>query len=319
MKLSMLYLFSFIFITVSLCNAQQLVEIVKDFDGNEYHAIKIGNQIWLKENLKSLHYSDGTIIQNVVAYNSDESMANIYGRLYTWDAAMRNSNQEMAQGAAPAGYHIPTHSEWLELENYLGGATVAGGKMKDSGTSLWKSPNTGADNSSDFSALPGGEYDSYYSPNKFSLINENAVFWTSTEISSTKARERYLGYNSSASMIYDWFKVMKYSLRCIKNSQPTGVNDKAGNKIPDDFTLLQNFPNPFNPATTIIFRLNKETFTKLEIFDLLGRKCKTLVNEYLMPGEYRINFNADDLASSVYIYQLTGGNNSISKKLTVLK
>jgi uncharacterized protein (TIGR02145 family) len=181
-------------------------ETVTDFDGNVYNTVTIGNQVWLKENLKSLHYSDGTLIPDVVSYNDSDSLAELYGRLYTWDAAMGNSTEEGAQGIAPDGWHIPSDVEWKELENFLGGASVAGGKMKTTGTEHWASPNTGADNSSGFSGLPAGEFDSHYSPNIFQLLNTHAVFWTSTEINSTKARERYLSYDNRKSSIYDWYK-----------------------------------------------------------------------------------------------------------------
>ena len=110
---------------------------------------------------------------------------------------MRDSTQPGIQGVCPCQWHIPTDQEWSEMENYLGGASVAGGKMKDTGTVYWDAPNTGASNSSGFSALPAGEFDAYYNPNVFRLLSQYAVFWTSTQVSTLKARERYLAYNSS--------------------------------------------------------------------------------------------------------------------------
>ena len=196
-----------------LCISQ---ETVTDFDGNTYNTVTIGTQIWFQENLRSTHYSDGTIIPGAVTYENNESLASTYGRLYTWNAAMKNSTQQMAQGACPDGWHVASAEEWLTLENYLGGSTVAGGKMKT--TTNWKSPNTGASNSSKLSVLPGGEYDAHYSPNVFRLFSEYAVIWTSTEINSEKAREKYLTFESARCFIYDWYKVMKYSVRCIKNT-----------------------------------------------------------------------------------------------------
>lgn len=193
------------------------VYTVKDYDGNVYETIKIGSQIWMKQNLNSTSYSNSTKIPGVATYGNDEANADIYGRLYTWDAAMKNSTIESIEGACPCGWHVPSDTEWLELENYLGGAGVAGSKMKTTGIDFWNTPNTDADNSSGFSALPGGEYDDHDLPNQFRLLNEYAVFWTSTEVSDTKARERYLSYNSAASSTYDWYKNMKYSIRCIKN------------------------------------------------------------------------------------------------------
>ena len=296
-------------------------ETVTDYDGNVYNTIAIGNQVWLQENLKSLHYSDGTEINDVVAYNNDEGMAEVYGRLYTWDAAMRNSNEEGAQGIAPDGWHIPSDAEWKELENFLGGASIAGGKMKTTGTEYWSEPNTGADNSSGFSALPAGEFDSHYTPNTFQLLNTHAVFWTSTEINSTKARERYLSYDNRKSSIYDWYKEMKYSIRCIKDV-PTDVDETE--MLEYNFNLRQNYPNPFNPATTIQYELGKSSNVSIKIYDILGREVRELVNEFKAVGSHKAIWDGKnnigiELSSGMYFYTLTAGNNIESKKMLMIK
>jgi len=214
---------------------------VTDFDGNQYDVLQIGDQYWLKQNLKSLHYSDGELIPDVLSYGHSDSLANIYDSLYTWNAAMRNSTVSMSQGVCPDGWHIPATEEWSALEEFLGGAAVAGGAMKDTGTLYWNAPNTGATNSSGFSALPAGEYDT---PNGvFQLMGQYAVFWTSTQVSSAKARERYFSYNSSASEIYDWFKTLNYSIRCIKTTA-TGMENKLQQHI-------RIIPNPFTDQVTL--------------------------------------------------------------------
>jgi uncharacterized protein (TIGR02145 family) len=79
-----------------------------DFDGNIYQSVILGNQTWLGESLKSLHYCYGSEIPDVVAYNNDENLASIYGRLYTWDAAMNGSTYVSSQGACPCGWHVPS-------------------------------------------------------------------------------------------------------------------------------------------------------------------------------------------------------------------
>jgi uncharacterized protein (TIGR02145 family) len=291
-------------------------ETVTDYDGNVYNTVTIGDQIWLKENLKSLHYSDGTSIPGVLSYNNDDSLAEIYGRLYTWDTAMRDSTQPGAQGVCPCEWHIPTDQEWSQLENYLGGAAIAGGKMKDTGTTFWNAPNTGATNSSGFSALPAGEFDAYYSPNIFQLLNEYAVFWTSTHISTLKARERYLAYNSSASSIYDWFKVMNYSIRCIKDN-PTWMEDES--TTPNKFILMQNFPNPFNPTTIIQFETTHKTFISLKVFNVLGNEIATLINEEKPVGIHKVEWNAKALPSGIYFYKIQAGNFTETKKMVLMK
>ncbi len=290
---------------------------VTDYDGNVYNTVVIGNQTWLKENLKSLHYCDGTLIPEVVAYNNDDSLGVIYGLLYTWDAAMKGLTEPGVQGVCPCDWHVPTDEEWTILENYLGGPGVAGGKMKESGTEHWSSPNTGATNSSGFKALPAGEFDAYYNPNTFQLLNTHAVFWTSTQINQTKARERYLSYDNAASSIYDWYKVMKYSIRCIKDTVTTDIQYETG--LLNHYELFQNYPNPFNPATTIKYEIPVPGFVSLKVFDVLGNKVVTLVEEELQQGQYKVDFNGNGLTSGIYFYQLKVGNYIQTKKMIVIK
>jgi len=294
-------------------------ETVTDYDGNIYNTINIGNQVWLKENLKSVHYSDGTSIPDVLAYNNSDSLKQIYGLLYTWNAAVRNSTQPGVQGVCPCEWHVPTDQEWSELENYLGGASVAGGKMKDTGTTYWDSPNTEATNSSGFTGLPAGEYDT--NQGKFQLLRQYAVFWTSTAVSTLKARERYLSYNSSASLIYDWYKVLNYSIRCIKDD-PTGIEDESF--APNKFKLMQNYPNPFNPSTNIQYTLSGKQFVTLRVHDVLGNEIQTLVNEEKSAGTYEVEFKSHssyvkNLPSGVYIYRLQAGSFVQIRKMVLLK
>ena len=134
---------------------------VTDIDGNIYKTIKIGNQWWMAENLKTVHFSDGMAAASYI-YNNDETNL-IFGRLYTWRTVVNgttdtHNNPSTIQGIAPIGWHIPSKAEWEELINYLGGVDVAGGKLKKEGETHWKNPNTGATNQSLFSALPGGMY-----------------------------------------------------------------------------------------------------------------------------------------------------------------
>lgn len=135
-----------------------------DYDGNIYNTVKIGNQLWMVENLKVTHYRNGDYLEYVGTgedwSNSPEGVfcdykdyapfANVYGRLYNRKAITDVRN------ICPEGWRLPKQEDWTELFNYLGGAHVAGGKLKEVGTSHWASPNTGATNSVGFTALPGG-------------------------------------------------------------------------------------------------------------------------------------------------------------------
>jgi uncharacterized protein (TIGR02145 family) len=159
---------------------------ITDADGNLYHTITIGSQVWTVENLKTTKYRDGTSIPNVTDntdwynlttgaycnYNNDETNVATYGRLYNWAAVTD------AHNLAPPGWHVPSYTEWYTtLMNSLGGCSVGGKKLKDN--VLWN-----GDNSSGFKALPAGRRYSGNGPNGpatfFSAINSNADWWTST-------------------------------------------------------------------------------------------------------------------------------------------
>lgn len=196
---------------------------VMDFDGNGYYSVSIGNQVWLIENLRVTHYRNGEPIPNIAdgvqwsnltsgAYcyhRNDSTVVNELGILYNWYAI--NEVRELA----PWGWHIATDSEWETLINYLGGVSIAGGKMKETGTTNWFSPNSGADNSSGFTGLSGGQraYDGeFYGPGVY------GCFWTATEENATNARDWFL-YNGNATITrYFDSKNAGFNVRCIKDS-----------------------------------------------------------------------------------------------------
>jgi len=94
---------------------------------------------------------------------------------------------------------------------------------------------------------------------------------------------------------------------------------KETNNLPHEFSISQNFPNPFNPNTTIRYSLPKAGNVKLTVYDAIGCKVATIVNEYKPAGNYSINFNASNLASGIYLYRLESGNYNDAKKLIILK
>jgi len=120
---------------------------ITDYDGNTYQTVKIGNQVWMAENFKSLKNANGQIIPDIYIYDSNTTNSTDYGRLYTWSAAVL---------AAPTGWHLPTQEEWETLINAFGGKGVAGGAFKETGTAHWQQPNTGATNSSGLSLVAAG-------------------------------------------------------------------------------------------------------------------------------------------------------------------
>jgi uncharacterized protein (TIGR02145 family) len=150
--------------------------------------VKIGTQIWMAENLNkgarigsALPKNNGIIEKWCYGFNKD--LCSIYGGLYYWDEMMQyhpadNGITGTTQGVCPVGWHIPTSTEWLTLINYLGGLNVAGGKLKETGTAHWQSPNTDATNESGFSALPG---DYLVNMNNFcGNITLQGLWWSSS-------------------------------------------------------------------------------------------------------------------------------------------
>ncbi|MEI6089295.1 MAG: FISUMP domain-containing protein [bacterium] len=167
-----------------------------------YESVVIGAQEWMKKNLDVSTYRNGDPIPQVTDptawanlttgawcyYNNDPNNATTYGKLYNWYAVID------PRGLAPMGWHIPTNSEFNNLSNFLGGDNAAGGKMKESGNSHWKSPNTGATNTSGFTGLPGG-YRIY--DGKFDLIGYFGSWWSATELNATNGNARSLNYNQN--------------------------------------------------------------------------------------------------------------------------
>ena len=122
------------------------------------------------------------------------------------------ANPSGVQGVCPVGWHVPSYTEWDEITDYLGGKSVAGGKMKETGTEHWTSPNTGATNSSGFSALPGG-YHSY----GFNNVGYETHFWSSTESSSSNAWKWTL-YCDYENIINGYQpKALGFSIRCVRD------------------------------------------------------------------------------------------------------
>lgn len=211
---------------------------VTDIDGNIYQTVRIGGQWWMAENLKVTHYRNGDSIATgftnsewtdlstgaYAIYNDDSSNTDTYGNLYNWYAADDNRN------IAPTGWHVPTDEEWQELEMYIGMSPSEadqtgwrgideGGKMKESGTDHWNSPNTGASNESGFTGLPG----SYRGDDGgYGHQGIDGYFWSSTEYWNDLAWGRQLGcYNQ---VIYRDIlgKQAGFSIRCVRDQTRTG-------------------------------------------------------------------------------------------------
>ena len=188
----------------------------------QYEYVQIGTQKWMTRNLDVVRYRNGDSIPNIIdntdwsnlntgAYsNYDNSLLNgaFYGKLYNWYTL------DDPRGLAPVGWHIPTDDEWTTLANYLGGDLVGGGKMKVEGTTIWAAPNTGADNTSGFTALPAGNR----APNgPYNYIGNYTYWWSSIQQTITTARIRIVNFASAGVPSATDAKNSGLSVRCIKD------------------------------------------------------------------------------------------------------
>jgi len=225
------------------------LETIIDYDGNKYNTIQLGDQLWMVTNLKTTHYADGTeipLIENTSEWvnlsftdkafcyynNSKNDEARVYGALYTWAAVMNgsassDSNPSEVQGVCPDGWHVPSDSEWKELEMFLGMSPdtvdAIGYRGMNIGSKLASSPDGWVDGyldsnpefgSSGFNAKPGGgrRYNG-----TFGHKGDNANFWTATAYSNIRSWGRHIYSSYSSVHRYRNAKSDGFSVRCVKD------------------------------------------------------------------------------------------------------
>ena len=202
---------------------------IKDVENNNYKTVAIGTQVWMAENLKSTKYKNGELIGTTTpatlviagesapkyqwAYAGKESNVADYGRLYTWYAVTDS------RGVCPSGWHVPSTSEWTTLIDYCGGASFAGGNLKETGSIHWPIPTIVSSNSSGFTALPGGCRSADVGDNiaLFLYIDLYGNWWSSTATLQGNAESFLLSTGSnyggmSVGLMYEGF-----SVRCVKD------------------------------------------------------------------------------------------------------
>jgi uncharacterized protein (TIGR02145 family) len=195
---------------------------VTDIDGNVYKTITIGTQIWMAENLRTTRYNDGTaipLVKDEAAWaglstsgycwyrNEEANFKETYGALYNWYSI--NTNK-----LCPMGWQVASDAEWTALTTYLGGESVAGGKLKETGTTYWVDPNSGATNELGYTALPGGFR---YYDGKFFDFGFSGYWWSSEESSESRAYFRFMYFDDSNFYRFNNAKKMGLSIRCIKD------------------------------------------------------------------------------------------------------
>ncbi|MDR1761003.1 MAG: hypothetical protein LBR55_00990, partial [Bacteroidales bacterium] len=219
---------------------------IRDSDGNIYRTVHIGSQVWLADNVRSTHYTDGTNIEmenlqtkerasrqqpefdNARCFfdkNRSNSGKNPkYGYLYNWVAATHGKNCNyyetfspvLRQGVCPTGWHVPNLIEWEILLQNLGGSEIAGGKLKS--TTYWNAPNKGATNESGFNAIATGLFEkNEQGEMQAQPLGENTGFWTATQHDAHSVYVIYLDSYTEQVEIFTTTKHSGYAIRCIKN------------------------------------------------------------------------------------------------------
>ena len=189
----------------SFTYAQETGSMTDSRDGRVYKTVKIDGREWMSENLAFKTESGFSVYEEVRDYSK------AHGYLYTWEAATK---------ACPDGWHLPSMQEWWFLSNFLGGDEVSGGKLKQAGTASWESPNTGATNSSGFTALAGGQA----GDKAMEHLGKTAFFWTNVDDDDATSWCGALYYDRADLALYPVEKKNGFSVRCIKNSES---NEKA--------------------------------------------------------------------------------------------
>jgi uncharacterized protein (TIGR02145 family) len=224
--LCLLFLTGFLFILISGCKkaapptTEKSRAEVTDVEGNVYKIVTIGTQVWMAENLKTTKYNNGDAIPTTTSdisgenapeyqwvYNDTLSNAGIYGRLYTWYVVAGSRN------VCPSGWHVPTDAELDTLKSNLGDGAIAGGKLKETGTNHWLTPNTGATDVKGFTALPGG----YRAMNgAYSGLTLSCWLWSSTD-NAPLGWGQNMYYDNSVLLRGGYHKQAGVSVRCLKD------------------------------------------------------------------------------------------------------
>jgi uncharacterized protein (TIGR02145 family) len=225
---SLFFLFSITLLSVTLTGCKKEDKppeiqygAVTDIDGNEYNAVTIGTQTWMVDNLKTTRYSNGDDVstglndsewENAISgayaiYSNNDANNTTYGKLYNLYAVADSRH------LCPEGWHAPSESEWITLIGFLGGEDVAGGKMKESGTTHWNTPNE-ASNSSNFTALPGGMRSWY---GTFNDLGDYGYWWSATEGFAGGYWGVSTVHNEAIVVKYNYTPGCGFSVRCVKD------------------------------------------------------------------------------------------------------
>ena len=268
---------------ILMITCQIIGQNIKDIDGNIYSTITIGTQTWTVENLKTTRFTNGRIIPYVYedtvwgslttsafcTYDNDVTYREKFGNLYNFYAVIDTN------GLCPVGWHVPTNEEWEILIEFLGGDSIAGGKLREAGITHWHQSNPWADNSSGLTVLPAGYRFSDYGfyKGQFNGLYGNGAIWTSTSSSDSTSLSKYF-YRGDASLGHiDHKNSYGRSVRCIKN------NSAENNEYQNNGNIIF-FPNPSNGRFTIHLEDESLDFDfDVLIYNSNGQLIRKLKNE----------------------------------------
>jgi len=315
----------FLFVVFILLSIYNMAQIITDIDGNVYNEVTIGNQVWMKENLKVTHYNNNDVIPNItdsakwvslstgaICYYANDSSVNApeYGALYNWFAV--NDNRKLC----PVGWHVSTDHDWNVLEtfldntidtNYMGwlGTDIAC-KLKETDTTHWRALNPCSSNSSGFSAFGGGYR---MDDAAFSDIKIFGFYWNSTEYDINDAWSRGLFFEDSTILVYNSPKLWGFSVRCVMDSLTTQIYENSIDK------QIQIFPNPVIDMLNIKCEVKQNKTScmpkcKMQISNLLGE----VILQYNLYNETN-SVDVSDLPCGLYIIKLATFDKTILKKM----
>ncbi len=262
-------------------------------NNRNYNTVQVGSQCWFSQNLNvgtlvslSSDQTNNGIIEKYCFGNS-ETNCDTYGGLYQWDEVMQYTTTQGTQGICPAGWHIPAQGEYANLVNFLGGNGQAGGKMKETGTAHWLSPNTGATNSSGFTGLPGGFR--FHVDGTSIQLGQYGYFWSSTQNDGTHKWYRQL-YNSDANAAENnTWKFNGFSIRCVYNDYSIGSGGACNNTVVNgtytagvnltsaEYVTIQVTTSSIGPYTISTNTVNGYSFSRSGVFTTTGTHSVNLL------------------------------------------
>lgn len=313
---------------------------VADADGNIYQTTVIGELRWMTENLKTTRYNDGVEIQTTwegysdgsyAWYDDDEEYKHLYGGLYNWAAV--NTGK-----LCPDDWRVSSGGDWYDMFTYLVNNydyindsnvnhylkscrqvnSPLGGDCATTEHPRWNENDSHyGNNEFGFSAFAGGRRNS---DGTFANIGHLGQWWTTETQAGLPINAHGYGIFSTSGGLHAFTnsKLLGFSVRCVQDYTETRVDDEPDPVI-KTFTLHGNYPNPFNPTTTIRFELPASGPVTIEIYNSMGQRVSVIHQQQMTAGQNDVSVDGSSWASGIYLYAVRYNNVVISNKMTLIK